>query len=194
MSANRSGRTAVWKPVHARFGRGTSVVLVVLATVLCAAPASAQQAVPPPPAPRVPGFDIPPAPQNPPFSVLTGVLGTLDAGQADAVLPTVAPQLPALSTPATATETMVPPSPEKWDRTIEDLVTVRSGHQLHDALDASVWQSWGTVLIVALAAAVALLLVVMLLNRGWLDRRPTSIVRAMPHHSHARRVDRQQNV
>jgi hypothetical protein len=194
MPANCSGRPAAWMPEHPRFGLCPSVPLVILATVLCVAPASARQAVPPQSAPRVPGFDIPPAPQPPPFPVLTGVVGTLDAGQSEVAPPMAAPQLPALPTPATAPAAMVPPSLDTWDQTVERLVAVRSGHGPNDVLDASVWLSWGMVLIVALATAGALVLVAILLNRGSLDRRPAPVVRAVPHDSHARRVDRRQSV
>lgn len=178
MSENRSGRTAACDPARRSRALRPAGRLVIIAAALSAAPAWARQ-----PAqrdsspPRVPGFDMPRPPQDPPFPVLPGVFGEMGAGPADRVPPVVAPQSP---TPVTPLGPLAAPPAETRDRAVEDRIGAGRGREPADGGDESAWHSGIIALFAGLAAAAVLVLVTILRNRGRVERGPASIVRDEP--------------
>lgn len=183
---NRRGPSAAWNPRRGRVLRPFVPVLVLAASVAAASAWARQPVQPEPTRQRVPGFDIPPPPQDPQFPLLRGVFGEQDAGRPDTVPPTAATPTPTTVHPPAAP---VPPPPESWDRAAEQRVLGGAGSGLGDTADASAANSRVILLVVTLLVATTLALIAILLRRGRLDRSPASIVSAPQSAAGVRRVD-----
>lgn len=190
MPASRAVRSVESTPARRHCALSTALSPLIIAAALAPAPAAAWQPVQPePPAPRVPGFDMPAPPQEPTFPVLPGVLGERDVGPADATRSSDAPQSPTPPTAVLPSAALVPPPPETWDQATERLSWAGPGSGTGGAVDDAAPLVWVVVLIAGLFATAMLVLAGNLRKRGRLARGPTSIVRTAPSGAGVRRVD-----
>lgn len=125
------------------------------------------------PAPRVPGFEIPAAPKDPDFPILSGAITPLDT----------VPGTPPLTTPDVPPgdvwrNPVMPPIPESWDRAVENSPLTRMGISQPAAVDDASAVTVFLVLtsILGVAAAVA---AVASLRRREFDG-PAQVVRMLP--------------
>jgi hypothetical protein len=147
-------------------------ILAAFAVVASPAVATAWQAADGGSAPRVPGFDIPPAPRDPEFPLLWGAVTPLEANPHS---PSPAVDAPA---PLTAEHPVSLPAVDSWDRSAERVsASMRGGSQPAAADDAAAWKV-AVALVAVLSSALAIVAVAGLRRRE--ADGPVSVVRLAP--------------
>jgi len=147
--------------------------LVACAVAASPAVATAWQATAGPSVPRVPGFEIPPAPRDPDFPVLSGAVSPLEAVPHR---PSPASDDPA--PPLAAEHPASLPALDSWDRAVERDPVMRERSQFPADDDVAAWK-------VALSLAAVLGVAVAIVAAAGLRHRetdaPISVVRrALP--------------
>lgn len=149
---------------------GRLCFLAAFAVIASPAVATAWQPADGGSAPRVPGFEIPAAPRDPDFPLLSGAVTPLEAAPLGP-----SPDAPA---PRAAEQPASLPAVDSWDRSAErDAISMRGGSQPAAADDDAAWKV-AAALVSVLAAALAIVAVAGLRRRE--ADGPVSVVRLAP--------------